>query len=437
MRCAHTCRNHPRKKRLGAELSNAEIAAFVRGVVDGTFADYQISALLMAICIQGMTKAETRCLTMEMAHSGDILDLSLPERPHRRQAFHGRSGGRDFADFWGPLVAACGAKVAKNVRPRAGIHGRHAGQAGIHSRPMHRDGGDALFADPVEEIGCAIISQTGDLAPADKVLYALRDVTATVDSMPLIVSSILSKRIASGAQNIVLDVKCGSGALMETLEDAKTLAQMLVEIGNAAGRRFCALVTDMNQPLGMNVGNALEVREAIEILSGQAGGALKEISLEIGAKMLALAGIPEGRTKLTAALESGAGLKKLAQMIAALGGDPRVTEDVSLLPQAEAVLPVCAAQSGYIQSVTASEIGRASLLLGAGRIRKEDPINPAVGIVMAKRIGEWIDAGEPLAHLGVSSHSNTQTAAEFVRGAVVLSQEPVIAPPLIYASIEQ
>ena len=232
-------------------------------------------------------------------------------------------------------------------------------------------------------------------------------------------------------------MKCGSGALMETLEDAKTLAQMLVEIGNAAGRRFCALVTDMNQPLGMNVGNALEVREAIEILSGQAGGALKEISLEIGAKMLALAGIPEGRTKLTAALESGAGLKKLAQMIAALGGDPRVTEDVSLLPQAEAVLPVCAAQSGYIQSVTASEIGRASLLLGAGRIRKEDPINPAVGIVMAKRIGEWIDAGEPLAHLHVSSHSNTQTAAEFVRGAVVLSQEPVIAPPLIYASIEQ
>lgn len=296
---------------------------------------------------------------------------------------------------------------------------------------------ETRFLRTVEEIGCAIISQTGDLAPADKVLYALRDVTATVDSMPLIVSSILSKKIASGAQNIVLDVKCGSGALMETLEDAKTLAQMLVEIGNAAGRRFCALVTDMNQPLGMNVGNALEVREAIEILSGQAGGALKEISLEIGAKMLALAGIPEGRTKLTAALESGAGLKKLAQMIAALGGDPRVTEDVSLLPQAEAVLPVCAAQSGYIQSVTASEIGRASLLLGAGRIRKEDPINPAVGIVMAKRIGEWIDAGEPLAHLHVSSHSNTQTAAEFVRGAVVLSQEPVIAPPLIYASIEQ
>ncbi|MBS5585156.1 MAG: thymidine phosphorylase [Clostridiales bacterium] len=424
-----------RKKRLGAELSNAEIAAFVRGVVDGTFADYQISALLMAICIQGMTKAETRCLTMEMAHSGDILDLSCLSGPTVDK--HSTGGVGDTTSLiLVPLVAACGAKVAK-------MSGRGLGFTGGTLDKLESIPGlctameETRFLRTVEEIGCAIISQTGDLAPADKVLYALRDVTATVDSMPLIVSSILSKKIASGAQNIVLDVKCGSGALMETLEDAKTLAQMLVEIGNAAGRRFCALVTDMNQPLGMNVGNALEVREAIEILSGQAGGALKEISLEIGAKMLALAGIPEGRTKLTAALESGAGLKKLAQMIAALGGDPRVTEDVSLLPQAEAVLPVCAAQSGYIQSVTASEIGRASLLLGAGRIRKEDPIDPAVGIVMAKRIGEWIDAGEPLAHLHVSSHSNTQTAAEFVRGAVVLSQEPVIAPPLIYASIEQ
>lgn len=424
-----------RKKRLGAELSNAEIAAFVRGVVDGTFADYQISALLMAICIQGMTKAETRCLTMEMAHSGDILDLSCLSGPTVDK--HSTGGVGDTTSLiLVPLVAACGAKVAK-------MSGRGLGFTGGTLDKLESIPGlctameETRFLRTVEEIGCAIISQTGDLAPADKVLYALRDVTATVDSMPLIVSSILSKKIASGAQNIVLDVKCGSGALMETLEDAKTLAQMLVEIGNAAGRRFCALVTDMNQPLGMNVGNALEVREAIEILSGQAGGALKEISLEIGAKMLALAGIPEGRTKLTAALESGAGLKKLAQMIAALGGDPRVTEDVSLLPQAEAVLPVCAAQSGYIQSVTASEIGRASLLLGAGRIRKEDLINPAVGIVMAKRIGEWIDAGEPLAHLHVSSHSNTQTAAEFVRGAVVLSQEPVIAPPLIYASIEQ
>lgn len=424
-----------RKKRLGAELSNAEIAAFVRGVVDGTFADYQISALLMAICIQGMTKAETRCLTMEMAHSGDILNLSCLSGPTVDK--HSTGGVGDTTSLiLVPLVAACGAKVAK-------MSGRGLGFTGGTLDKLESIPGlctameETRFLRTVEEIGCAIISQTGDLAPADKVLYALRDVTATVDSMPLIVSSILSKKIASGAQNIVLDVKCGSGALMETLEDAKTLAQMLVEIGNAAGRRFCALVTDMNQPLGMNVGNALEVREAIEILSGQAGGALKEISLEIGAKMLALAGIPEGRTKLTAALESGAGLKKLAQMIAALGGDPRVTEDVSLLPQAEAVLPVCAAQSGYIQSVTASEIGRASLLLGAGRIRKEDPIDPAVGIVMAKRIGEWIDAGEPLAHLHVSSHSNTQTAAEFVRGAVVLSQEPVIAPPLIYASIEQ
>ena len=423
-----------RKKRLGAELSNAEIAAFVRGVVDGTFADYQISALLMAICIQGMTKAETRCLTMEMAHSGDILDLSCLSGPTVDK--HSTGGVGDTTSLiLVPLVAACGAKVAK-------MSGRGLGFTGGTLDKLESIPGlctameETRFLQTVEEIGCAIISQTGDLAPADKVLYALRDVTATVDSMPLIVSSILSKKIASGAQNIVLDVKCGSGALMETLEDAQALAQMLVEIGNAAGRRFCALVTDMNQPLGMNVGNALEVREAIEILSGQAGGALKEISLEIGAKMLALAGISEGRTKLTAALENGAGLKKLAQMITALGGDPRVTEDVSLLPQAEAVLPVRATQSGYIQSVTANEIGRASLLLGAGRIRKEDSIDPAVGLVMAKRIGEWVDAGEPLAHLHVSARSDAKAAAELVRGAVALSQEPVTAPPLIYATVE-
>ena len=423
-----------RKKRLGGELSNEEIAAFVRGVVDGTFADYQISALLMAICIQGMTKAETRCLTMEMAHSGDVLDLSRLSGPTVDK--HSTGGVGDTTSLiLVPLVAACGAKVAK-------MSGRGLGFTGGTLDKLESIPGlctameETRFLQTVEEIGCAIISQTGDLAPADKVLYALRDVTATVDSMPLIVSSILSKKIASGAQNIVLDVKCGSGALMETLEDAQALAQMLVEIGNAAGRRFCALVTDMNQPLGMNVGNALEVREAIEILSGQAGGALKEISLEIGAKMLALAGISEGRTKLTAALENGAGLKKLAQMITALGGDPRVTEDVSLLPQAEAVLPVRATQSGYIQSVTANEIGRASLLLGAGRIRKEDSIDPAVGLVMAKRIGEWVDAGEPLAHLHVSARSDAKAAAELVRGAVALSQEPVTAPPLIYATVE-
>ena len=423
-----------RKKRLGGELSNEEIAAFVRGVVDGTFADYQISALLMAICIQGMTKAETRCLTMEMAHSGDVLDLSRLSGPTVDK--HSTGGVGDTTSLiLVPLVAACGAKVAK-------MSGRGLGFTGGTLDKLESIPGlctameETRFLQTVEEIGCAIISQTGDLAPADKVLYALRDVTATVDSMPLIVSSILSKKIASGAQNIVLDVKCGSGALMETLEDAQALAQMLVEIGNAAGRRFCALVTDMNQPLGMNVGNALEVREAIEILSGQAGGALKEISLEIGAKMLALAGIPAGREKLTAALESGAGLKKFAQMIAALGGDARVTEDVSLLPQAEAVLPVRATQSGYIQSVTANEIGRASLLLGAGRIRKEDSIDPAVGLVMAKRIGEWVDAGEPLAHLHVSARSDAKAAAELVRGAVALSQEPVTAPPLIYATVE-
>ena len=423
-----------RKKRLGNALSREEIAAFVRGVVDGSFADYQSAALLMAICIQGMNREETRLLTMEMAHSGDMLDLSGLSGPTVDK--HSTGGVGDTTSLiLVPLVAACGAKVAK-------MSGRGLGFTGGTLDKLESIPGlctameEKRFLQTVEEIGCAIISQTGDLAPADKVLYALRDVTATVDSMPLIVSSILSKKLASGAQNIVLDVKCGSGALMETLEDAKALAQMLVEIGNATGRRFCALVTDMNQPLGMNVGNALEVREAIEILSGQAGGALKEISLEIGAKMLALAGISGGRQKMEAALESGAGLKKFAQMITALGGDGRVAEDVSLLPQAEALIPVCAAEKGYIGAILASEIGRASLALGAGRLRKEDSVDPAVGIVMTRRIGEWVDKGEPLAYLHVTRRSNVEAAQALASRAITLSREPVETPPLIYASVE-
>ncbi|MBE5767269.1 MAG: thymidine phosphorylase [Clostridiales bacterium] len=422
------------KKRLGKALNREEIEQFVRGCTDGSFADYQTAALLMAICINGMNAEETRDLTMAMAHSGDMLDLSSLSGPTVDK--HSTGGVGDTTSLiLVPLVAACGAKVAK-------MSGRGLGFTGgtldkIESIPganpaMEIDD----FIRTVETIGCAIISQTGDLAPADKVLYALRDVTATVDSLPLIVSSILSKKLASGAQNIVLDVKSGSGALMETLEKSEELARMLVNIGNATGRHFCALVTDMNQPLGMNIGNALEVREAIEILAGKTGGALKEVSLDIGTHMLRLAGFDRPRERIEEALTSGAGLKKLAEMIEALGGDPRVCEDISLLPQAEKIIPVPAPESGWICSMTACDIGRASIALGAGRIQKSDKIDPAVGIIMTRRIGESIEKGEPVAFLHANPASDVESAKKLLLNAIRISKEPVETPPLVYAVIE-
>ena len=272
------------KKRLGQELSREEIHAFVRGACDGSFADYQLSALLMAICIRGMSDRETVELTMEMADSGERLDLGEIDGPTVDK--HSTGGVGDTTTLIvAPLCAACGAKVAK-------MSGRGLGFTGgtldkLESIPGVRvDLSARAFIDQVNAIGLAVIGQTGELAPADKKLYALRDVTATVDSLPLVTSSILSKKIAAGCQSVVLDVKAGSGAIMPTLEKSVELAETMVRIGRGTGRRFSALVTDMDQPLGLYVGNALEVREAIEVLSGRAGGALLDVSLQLGAQML-------------------------------------------------------------------------------------------------------------------------------------------------------
>ena len=425
------------KKKHGEALSREEIRFFARGAADGSIPDYQLSALLMAICLKGMDARETTDLTLEMMHSGEVADLSAIGGICVDK--HSTGGVGDTTTLvLTPLCAACGAKVSK-------MSGRGLGHTGgtldkLESVPgLSVEQTMAQFVRQVQEIGCAVIGQTADLAPADKALYALRDVTATVDAIPLIASSILSKKLASGAQAIVLDVKTGSGAIMHTLDQSIELAQAMVDIGTLSGRQITAVVTGMDQPLGTHVGNALEVKEAIDILAGRAKGDLLEVSLTLGAHMLVACGIaPDeacARAKLTQALESGAGLLKLREMLTAQGGDGRVCDDVALLPQPRQIIPVPAARSGYVTRMDTAQIGSAAQSLGAGRMKKTDPVDPAVGLVMAVRLGEWVREGEPLAHLYVNDPSNVPAAMERVRGAICIGDAKESLPPLVYATV--
>ena len=427
-----------RKKRMGQELTEMEIRAFVDGVVDGSFADYQISALLMAICINGMTDRETLALTLAMAKSGDTLDLS--DIPGVKADKHSTGGVGDTTSLiLVPLVAACGVKMAK-------MSGRGLGFTGgtldkLESIPgMRIDLDNAAFRRQVTDVGCAIIGQTATLAPADKTLYALRDVTATVDSLPLVVSSILSKKLAAGCDVVVLDVKTGSGAIMDTYEKSLKLAQTMVRIGNLSGKRFSALITDMDQPLGNYVGNALEVEEAVDVLAGRTKGDLLEVSLTLGAHILRSArkvdSVPAGMDMLRAKIENGEGLRKLAEMIAAQGGDPRVTEDTSLLPKAKAKVELCADESGYVQSIRTSDVGNAAKRLGAGREHKTDPLDLSVGVVMHKRVGDPVRRGDVLCTLHVGERSDRIGAYNLLRRAIRIGPEPVQKPALIRAVVE-
>ena len=427
-----------RKKRMGQELTEMEIRAFVDGVVDGSFADYQISALLMAICINGMTDRETLALTLAMAKSGDTLDLS--DIPGVKADKHSTGGVGDTTSLiLVPLVAACDVKMAK-------MSGRGLGFTGgtldkLESIPgMRIDLDNAAFRRQVTDVGCAIIGQTATLAPADKTLYALRDVTATVDSLPLVVSSILSKKLAAGCDVVVLDVKTGSGAIMDTYEKSLKLAQTMVRIGNLSGKRFSALITDMDQPLGNYVGNALEVEEAVDVLAGRTKGDLLEISLTLGAHILRSAGkvdsVPAGMDMLRAKIENGEGLRKLAEMIAAQGGDPRVTEDTSLLPKAKAKVELRADESGYVQSIRTSDVGNAAKRLGAGREHKTDPLDLSVGVVMHKRVGDPVRRGDVLCTLHVGERSDRIGAYNLLRRAIRIGPEPVQKPALIRAVVE-
>ena len=427
-----------RKKRFGAELNETEIRAFVKGVVDGEFADYQTAALLMAICIHGMTERETLALTLAMAKSGDTLHME--DVPGVKADKHSTGGVGDTTSLiLTPLVAACGVKMAK-------MSGRGLGFTGgtldkLESIPgMNVNIPIHAFKDIVRKVGCAIVGQSAELAPADKVLYALRDVTETVDCLPLIVSSILSKKLAAGCDVVVLDVKMGSGALMETEEQATKLAQAMVRIGNLSGKHFSALITDMNQPLGNYIGNALEVEEAIDVLSGKIAGDLRDVSLELGAHILlgakAVETMAEGRRLLLEKLKNGEGLAKLGEMIAAQGGNPKVIGNTSLLPKARYSAEVKAQSDGYVAAIQTADVGMAAKMLGAGRERKEDAIDPSVGIILRKRIGDFAHAGESLFTVKFQDSAKAAGAMTKLRQAVRLEKQPVPQPKLIRAVVE-
>jgi pyrimidine-nucleoside phosphorylase len=395
-----------RDKRDGRVLSDDAIEFFVRGASDGSIPDYQLAAWLMAVRLKGMSDQETKTLTLAMAASGRQLDLS--SIPGRKVDKHSTGGVGDKATLVvAPLVAAAGIPVAK-------LSGRALGHSGgtldkLESIPgFNVDLSIDDFIDQVRRIGIAIAGQTSDMVPADKVFYALRDATATVDSVPLIASSVMSKKLAAGADAIVLDVKCGRGAFVSTLDEAETLARALVAIGTNAGRETVAYVTDMEQPLGRAVGNSLEVREAIETLAGRGPSDLEALSLRLGSEMLRMASAPP--MDLRRLLSDGRALRKFAQLVGAQSGDPRVVDDLARLPTAPVQRPVAASESGQVAAIDALEIALAAKSLGAGRDRKEAAIDLAVGIVLQKKVGDTVRRGEPLATV----HAQTEQAAQQV-----------------------
>lgn len=422
------------KKRDGGELSGAELKYLIDGMVSGEVADYQMAALCMAVFFRGMSPRETADLTQAMTLSGSVLDLSAISGIKVDK--HSTGGVGDTTTLvLAPMVAAAGGVVAK-------MSGRGLGHTGgtldkLESIPGFRVAlTDGEFSAQVNRIGLAVVGQTGDIAPADKKLYALRDVTATVESIPLIAASIMSKKLATGADAIVLDVKTGSGAFMRELDDARRLAELMVEIGTMSGRRMAALITDMSQPLGMAIGNSLEVIEAIETLQGKVGGRLLEVCMELGARMLTLSELAcdaeEGRAMLRRALASGKALDKLAQMIEAQGGDAECTRNPWVLPVAGCTAQIIASEAGYVQHVDALTLGRAAMAMGAGRSRKEDDVDLACGIMVAKSVGDMVSPGEPLARLYASSEGLLREGTAIAGAAFAIGAEPAIAPTLFY-----
>lgn len=425
------------KKRRGGELTEEEIDLLIDGYVGGEIPDYQVSALLMAIFFRGLSDSELYHLTMAMAYSGDIVDLSSVEGMVMDK--HSTGGVADTTTLVVvPLVAACGGKVAK-------MSGRGLGHTGgtldkLESIPgfnvqLNMDD----FIHIVNKVGAAIVGQTGNLVPADKKLYALRDVTATVDHSALVASSVMSKKIASGAHGLVLDVKAGSGAFMKTVEDAKELAQKMVEIGKMADRQVMALVTNMDEPLGSAIGNALEVKEAIDVLQGRVGGPLKELSIELASYMLWAGGVETSlqvsRQCVIDALESGRGAAKLKEIIRAQGGDERVVDDTGLLPISDNVISIKADKSGYITAIDSEKVGATSLMLGAGRARVEDSVDHGVGIVMSKRVGSWVDKDEKITEFYIREDTDVEGAIQLFKEAIHIDSEKPAEQKLIYEVI--
>jgi len=425
------------KKKRGLRLSQDEIRFIVNGYVQGNIPDYQVSAMLMAIYFKGMDEEETTNLTMAMACSGEMVDLS-PIKGIKVDK-HSTGGIADTTTLvLLPLVSSVGVKVVK-------MSGRGLGHTGgtidkLESIPGFRcelDGKD--FIDAVNTIGAAITGQSKNLVPADKKLYALRDVTATVDSIPLIASSIMSKKIAGGADKIILDVKFGNGAFMKTYDDALKLGSLMVKIGELAGRETVAYITDMEQPLGLAIGNSIEVVEATETLKGRGHEDLLELCLEFASEMMKLAEIEDDKEKaieiLKASIDTGAALNKFKEIIANQGGNPKVLDDYSLLPRAKYELEVAAPTDGFVKQIDAVRLGITSMKIGAGRQKKDDVIDPSVGIWIYKKVGDKVTKGESIAKVLANDEEKLHWAAEEANAAFEFSKEPVAKRKVIWAKI--
>ncbi|WP_141433399.1 pyrimidine-nucleoside phosphorylase [Bacillus sp. 03113] len=424
------------KKRNGKELTEEEIHFIIKGYTEDSIPDYQISALTMAIYFQGMTEKEIAYLTNAMVESGDQIDLS--EIDGIKVDKHSTGGVGDTTTLvLGPLVAAVGVSVAK-------MSGRGLGHTGGTIDKLESVAGFHIeidkdeFIDLVNKNKIAIIGQSGNLTPADKKLYALRDVTATVNSIPLIASSIMSKKIAAGADAIVLDVKTGAGALMKTFEESKELAKTMVTIGHNLGRKTMAVLSDMGQPLGYAIGNALEVKEAIDTLKGEGPEDLVELCLTLGSQMVVLAekasSLEEAREKLEKAIQSGAALQKLKLFLSAQGGDGSVVDDSDKLPQAKYVFELEAKEDGYVSKMVADQIGTAAMMLGAGRATKDSQIDLAVGLMLRKKIGDKVKTGESLLSI-YSNNERIEDVKQMLYENIEISAEKIDPPALIHEII--
>ena len=428
------------KKRDGFTHTKEEIEFIIRGVTDGSMPDYQLTAWMMAVCFRGMTDEETAYLTDAMMHSGDVVDLSDLEGIKVDK--HSTGGVGDTTTLIvAPLVAACGGTVAK-------VSGRGLAHSGGTLDKLESVPGVSVeksldeFKRIVRKTGLCVIGQSGNLDPADKRMYALRDVSGTVPSIPLIASSIMSKKLASGAEAIVLDVKTGGGAFMRTVDEARKLASLMVKIGRHLGRNTVAVITDMDRPLGMAVGNGLEMREAIEGLTGKIpyNDPLMQVSFVLAGRLLMLSNIAstqgEAEIMLKKAVEDGSGFTRLRSMLEEMGGDVRYVDDPNLLVRTKRIVPIYKDCTGYIKKLDAKSIGLAALLLGAGREKAGDTVDPAVGILMKKRCGDRIEKDEPIAYMYVNDETNLDEAVSKLVNAVSVADEKPEDEALVYDIIE-
>jgi len=426
------------KKRNGGELSKEEISFIIQGFTKGEIADEQMAAFLMTVFFRGMNARESTDLTMAMVDSGERVDLS--KIAGFKVDKHSTGGVGDTTTLvLGPLVSACGGKVAK-------MTGRGLGHTGGTIDKLESIPGltcslpKEKFIENVNTIGLALMGQTAQLAPADKKIYAIRDVTATVDSIPLIAGSIMSKKLAAGSDGIVLDVKTGSGAFMEKYPDALKLAQAMVDIGEGAGKRMVAFITSMEEPLGFAIGNSIEVKEAIDTLNGVGPKDLTDLCVELGSNMLLISGIvksvDEGKKKLRDVIAAKKGIDKLKAMAKAQGGNPAAIDDPSLLPQCKVKSEVLSPKTGYVEKINALEVGLSSLILGAGRTKKEDIVDPSVGIYLKKKVGDKVEKDEPLAvfHTDGDERKFKEASEKFIKAYTVGSKK-VNPPKFFYARV--